>query len=325
MLETGLEKKILPGSQETIPAAISDIGCEREINEDRYAVIDSPAGRAWVVCDGMGGVSGGDLAAELAIKAIRRALEGRDFESPEPAIRAAIEEANRVIVLRRQNPAFASMGTTVAGVITQGNHWVLAHAGDSRVYLVRGGAIQQLTKDHTYVQELVDKGLIAKEEAMSHPQAHVLTRCLGAGPQLSLDVKHLWCWESGEEITEDKIVICSDGLYSLVDDWEIAEAVANGSPQDSCVSLVEMARGRGGYDNITVAVLPVPGELRDEDPGYRTESPYEDLKRRSQVGVERASSAEIAAQLVKQLFMMLILMLIGGFATLLVMIFQSVG
>jgi protein phosphatase len=100
-------------SDRSVPAAITDIGCEREINEDRYAVIDSSVGRAWIVCDGMGGCLGGELAAQLAIDAIRRALESQDFDSSNEALRFSIEEANRIIVLRRQNPAFSSMGTTV--------------------------------------------------------------------------------------------------------------------------------------------------------------------------------------------------------------------
>ena len=168
-----------PSSAE-VPAAITDVGCERETNEDRYAVIDSPMGKVWLVCDGMGGCLGGELAAQLAIDAIRRGLESREFASTSEALLAAVEEANRVIVLRRQNPAFSGMGTTVVAAMICGDEVVIAHAGDSRAYLVRDKEIQQLTVDHTYVQDLVERGQISDEEALSHPQAHVLTRCLGA-------------------------------------------------------------------------------------------------------------------------------------------------
>ena len=251
-------------STKVVPAAITDIGCEREINEDRYSVIDSPAGRAWICCDGMGGCLGGELAAQLAIDAIRRMLESSDYADAEQALSAAIDEANRIIVLRRQNPAFSSMGTTVVATLIADDEVVISHAGDSRAYLVRDGNIQQLTVDHTYVQDLVERGSITAEEAMSHPQSHVLTKCLGAEPRLGLECQQLWIWETEENQREDLLVLCTDGLYSLVSDQEIADQVWNNSPQDACVNLVELARARGGFDNITLTVLPMGGILKDE-------------------------------------------------------------
>lgn len=251
-------------NDENVPAAITDIGCEREINEDRYAVIDSPAGRAWVVCDGMGGTLGGELAAQLAIDAVRRALESKDFENGEEALCFAIDEANRVIVLRRQNPAFSAMGTTVVAALIQGDEVVISHAGDSRAYLVRGGELQQLTTDHTYVQDLVDKGAIDLKEALSHPQSHVLTRCLGAEPHINVECQKYWIWDVSDSDLADYLVICSDGLYGLVSEKEIAGYISNLSPQESCVQLVELAKSRGGYDNITLAVVPLGGQLKEE-------------------------------------------------------------
>lgn len=250
-----------------IPAAITDIGCEREINEDRYAAIDSPVGRAWVVCDGMGGTLGGELAAQLAIDAVRRALESGDFSSPAEALKFAIEEANRIIVLRRQNPAFSGMGTTVVASIVNGDEVVITHAGDSRAYLIRDGLLQQLTTDHTYVQDLVERGAISAEEALSHPQSHVLTKCLGAEPRLQLELQTYWIWEVADGEPEDKLVLCSDGLYSLVSDEEIADMITKQSPQEACVNLIELAKSRGGYDNITLAILPLGGQLHEENPG----------------------------------------------------------
>jgi PPM family protein phosphatase len=252
--------------EDGIPAAITDIGCEREINEDRYAVIDSPAGRVWIVCDGMGGSLGGELAAQLAIDAIRRALESRSFSSGEEALCFSIEEANRTIVLRRQNPAFSGMGTTIVAALIKGGQIVICHAGDSRAYLVRGGEIQQLTIDHTYVQDLVDRGAINAEEALSHPQSHVLTRCLGAEPRLDLETTNYWVWDTASGEREDRLVLCTDGLYSLVSDKEIADVITKCSPQESCVELVELSKARGGYDNITLAVLPLSGQLHEESP-----------------------------------------------------------
>ncbi len=252
-------------SDESIPAAMTDIGCERDINEDRYAVIESPSGRAWVVCDGMGGVVGGELAAQLAIDTIRRALENGDYENSNEAIRVAIEEANRIIVLRRQNPSFSSMGTTVIAAMFCEEEVTICHAGDSRAYVLTDGSLKQLSVDHTYVQDLVEKGELSPEEANDHPQAHVLTRCLGASPKLQLDFKKLWIWPLAKSEQEDKLILCSDGLYSLINDQEIGEICAVTSPQEACVKLVELAKNRGGYDNITIAVLPLKGKLKEEE------------------------------------------------------------
>lgn len=249
-----------------VPAAITDTGCERELNEDRYAVIESPSGLAWIVCDGMGGATGGELAAQLAIDAIRRDLENLPQRTPAQAIKSAILEANRIIVLRRQNPAFSGMGTTVIAAMFQGNEIAIAHAGDSRAYLVRDGAIQQLTTDHTYVQDLVDRGKLDMEAALSHPQAHVLTRCIGSEPGLEVDIERFWLWESGPNEVNDFMLLCSDGLYSLVSEGEMANILSQHPPQHACVHLVELAKSRGGYDNITVAVIPLGGQLRNEPP-----------------------------------------------------------
>lgn len=306
-------------AQESIPAAITDIGCEREINEDRYAVVDSPAGRAWIVCDGMGGALGGELAAQLAIDAVRRGLEARDFESPCAALRSAIEEANRVIVLRRQNPAFSAMGTTVVGALVQGDEVVIAHAGDSRAYLVRAGEIQQLTVDHTYVQDLVDRGAISPDEALSHPQAHVLTRCLGAEPRLVIDTHEYWIWDVDASEPEDKLILCSDGLYSLINDAEISEIVSSHTPQESCVMLVEMAKARGGYDNITVAILPLGGQLREESPTKRKRTTQTHVINRTAV---QARPSREPLSLGKKAFIMFALGVLGCLGTLVVMLLR---
>jgi len=247
-----------------VPAAITDTGCERELNEDRYAVVDSRSGLAWIVCDGMGGVSGGELAAQLAIDALRRDLENLPARPAQSALRSAILEANRVIVLRRQNPAFSSMGTTIVSALFQGSEVIIGSVGDSRAYMVREGAIQQLSVDHTYVQGLVEKGEIQPEEALTHPQAHVLTRCIGAEPGLEVDIKQYWLWP--QTSSKDSLVLVTDGLYSHVHDIEIATIVSENSPQRACVKLVELAKERGGFDNITVAVIPLPGELKKEKP-----------------------------------------------------------
>ena len=267
--ERGHSHESFGDEDRTVPAAITDTGCERDLNEDRYAVIECASGLAWFVCDGMGGTAGGELAAQLAIDGIRRDLEGLPARSPVSALKSAILESNRIIVLRRQNQAFAQMGTTVVGVLFSGIEMALGHVGDSRAYVVRAGQIEQLTTDHTYVQELVEKGEIQPEEALAHPQAHILTRCVGAEPGVEITIQKYWIWQVAEEEPTDLLVLCTDGLYSHVSDDELAQIVSDHAPQRACVRLVEIAKARGGFDNITVAVVPIGGQLRQEPPqGY---------------------------------------------------------
>lgn len=311
---TGKESRSISDEVEDsqVPAAITDTGCERQLNEDRYAVIESQSGLAWLVCDGMGGATGGELAAQLAIDAIRRDLENLPARSPEVALKGAIFEANRIIVLRRQNRAFAGMGTTIVSVIFNGPEVVVASVGDSRAYLIRDGAIQQLTTDHTYVQELVDKGTIKPEDALSHPQAHILTRCIGAEPGIDIQVKKFWIWQVAESEARDYLLLCSDGLYSLIADGEIANLVANNTPQSACVKLVELAKSRGGYDNITLAIIPLGGQLKSEPPiGYQAAPlPRPKAKKKHSVDLEERKRI-----LVKTILMIILLSVLSVLLT----------
>lgn len=281
----------------SIPAAITDTGCERELNEDRYAVIESPSGLAWLVCDGMGGQAGGELAAQLAIDGMRRDLEGMPARQPLQALKSSILEANRIIVLRRQNQAFARMGTTIVGALFSGIEVAIGHVGDSRAYLVRGSAIEQLTTDHTYVQELVDKGHIKHEEALSHPQAHILTRAIGSEPGLVVDMQRFFIWDAtqAESAESDILVLCTDGLYSHISDVEIAACVSEESPKRACVKLVELAKSRGGFDNITIAVIPLGGQLKDQPPyGYDESEVLRQLQEKNRpVEAERVKSPSL--------------------------------
>ncbi len=274
----------------SVPAAITDTGCERQLNEDRYAVVESPSGLAWLVCDGMGGEAGGELAAQIAIDAIRRDLEGLAARPADVALRSAILEANRVIVLRRQNQAFSGMGTTIVASIFDGAEVVIGHVGDSRAYLVRDGAIQQLTTDHTFVQTLVDSGQIKSEDALSHPQAHVLTRAIGSEPGLEVTLNKYWIWQLTEQGKPDALMLCTDGLYSLVSEGEIANIISQYSPQHACVKLVELANSRGGFDNITLAIIPLPGQIRQEPPiGYTRGASARTEKRAASFKLPRSS------------------------------------
>jgi serine/threonine protein phosphatase PrpC len=142
----------------------------------------------------------------------------------------------------------------------------LGNVGDSRAYVINQYGIRQLTVDHTYVQELVERGQIKPEEALSHPQAHILTRAIGSEPGLKSDVDRYWIWPSNNQSEHEVLLLCTDGLYSHVSDEEIALCIQNNNPQSACVELVDLAKQRGGYDNITIAVIPLGGILKDEPP-----------------------------------------------------------
>lgn len=252
-----------------VPAAITDPGCDREFNEDRYAAIESASGLVWLVCDGMGGVKGGELAAQLAIDAMKRSLENSLPAKASEALRDAVQEANRVIVLRRQNQAFAQMGTTLTAAMFYDREVVISNVGDSRAYVVGHDRIQQLTDDDTFVHELVKKGHITLEEAMSHPQAHVLTKAIGSDPALVATTQNYWIWDVERPVDQDYLVLVTDGLYSLVSDEEISQTVISYPPQMACTHLVELAKQRGGFDNITATIVPLVGRLHSRAPeGY---------------------------------------------------------
>jgi len=301
----------------SLPAAITDTGCERDLNEDRYAVVECDSGVVWIVCDGMGGQSGGELAAQLAIDAIRRDLQNMPRRSPESALKSSILEANRIIVLRRQNQAFANMGTTIVSAIFYGPEVALAHVGDSRAYLVRDGAIQQLTTDHTYVQSLVDSGQIEVDDALSHPQAHILTRCIGSEPGLEIAMSKFWLWDAVEGEEKDRLILCSDGLYSLITEGEIASMVSELAPQQACVRLVELCKERGGFDNITVAIIPLSGQLQKEPPvGYE-----EQRRRRQEREILRQQAAFRGGNMIRSLGVVFVLSCLAILMTIFVVAF----
>ena len=301
-----------------IPSALTDVGCERDLNEDRYAVIESEAGLVWLVCDGMGGVKGGELAAQLVIDGMKRYLGNSVDAKPADALKRSILEANRIIVLRRQNQAFGQMGTTIVGAIFNGREVHITHVGDSRAYVVGQDSIKQLTEDHTYVQQLVNNDKISMEDAMSHPQAHVLTKAIGSDPALELDVSSKWIWTIEDSQEQDYLVLCTDGLYSMVSDDEIAEFVNSNSPQNATAKLTELAKQRGGYDNITIAIIPLVGHLKDTVPANYT--PVRVKKTRGEV--KKLNFKELTPFLLKNLLMVIGLSLISLVLVFVVVLFS---
>ena len=242
-------------------AARTDVGLRRRGNEDRYAMV--PQLGLYLVADGMGGHTAGQLASQLAAEGALRAIEtlqGGGVSLTEK-LRHAVACANREIYTHAQaQPELAGMGTTLVGLLAGEGRAALAHVGDSRAYLVRQGRIRLLTDDHSLVGELVRRREISEADARDHPHRHVLTRALGVRRSVEPDLAELTP-EPG-----DVFVLCSDGLTNLVRDEEIGTAVTRpqGDLQEICDELVDLANQRGGEDNTTVVLVRY--EKPDEQP-----------------------------------------------------------
>jgi len=157
----------------------------------------------------------------------------------------------RILEYAAGHPELHGMGTTATAIVLLGNQLQYAHVGDSRLYLVRGANISRLTHDHSYVGRLVENGVISSEEAETHPQRHILTAALGAGAEISPETPpHPVALQKG-----DVLVLCTDGLWSLLSETEIQSVVAGNDPPEACRALIKMTKDRGGPDNITVQVL----------------------------------------------------------------------
>ena len=240
-------------------AALSDVGCHRENNEDRYAYWEpagddsfAQRGRLAILADGMGGYEGGQEASRIAVETIEEVYASSTEGGPRSWLVSALRAAHQRIVQQAvAQPEFGGMGTTCTAVALVGTQLYYAHVGDSRLYLARDGKIYRLTRDHSYVGRLVEQGIVSPEDAVSHPQRHILTAALGAGTEVSPESPE------GPISLEpgDTIVLCTDGLWSLVSDAEIEDALGASDLQDACAALVDLARTRGGPDNITVQIL----------------------------------------------------------------------
>jgi PPM family protein phosphatase len=243
-------------------AGLTDVGCQRDNNEDSYLYWE-PAhpeelrqkGRLAIIADGMGGHEGGSEASRLAVETVRETYDQSFRGDVEAALVEAFNTAHaRIRQFAERHPALQGMGTTCTALVLCGGQLYFVHVGDSRLYLIRNDTANRLTRDHSYVGRLVESGLVRPEDAEKHPQRHILTAALGAGIELA--VEHA---SPVEVIPGDCLLLCTDGLWSVVSDEEIAAASA-GSPMECCVALVQLARERGGPDNITLQVLRVRKE-----------------------------------------------------------------
>ena len=229
----------------------TDVGRQRTSNQDcsGMAVAPGDGARLWIVADGMGGHAGGEIASRIAVDtAIASFAEGDGDLAGR--LRAAIVAANRaVLAAAQQDRALTGMGTTAVAIAVAGESVCVANVGDSRAYRIRRARIEQLTRDHSVVAELVRRGHLSEDEAMLHPRRHEVLRSLGFEWDLDVDV------EPAEAAAGDTFLLCSDGLSGVVDDAEIASLCAKRRPSDAARALVDAANARGGPDNITVQVI----------------------------------------------------------------------
>lgn len=236
--------------------AKTDIGSVRPNNQDSYAAGELSSSVAWaVVCDGMGGASGGNIASSTAVKIISERItssykDGMSRSSIKNLLISAIAAANiEVFDESRSDEALAGMGTTVVAAIIADDSVYIAHAGDSRAYILSNGSLNQITKDHSFVQEMVDRGRLTPDEAKDDPRKNIITRALGVSDELRVDFYE-------EFINKDDVVlICTDGLTNYVTVDEIVTLISNGDFNNFAERLINRANENGGGDNITVVTM----------------------------------------------------------------------
>lgn len=234
-------------------AARTDVGLVRGHNEDSYLARNPLFG----VCDGMGGHAAGEVASSIAVQAI---AAHAPTTADDALLGAAVEAANEAVIEGAANgTGKPGMGCTASCCIIGGTHMAVAHVGDSRIYLLRAGTLVRVTHDHSYVEELVDAGEITADEARVHPSRSIITRALGSDPDMYAD-HFMLDVERG-----DRIIVCSDGLSSMIPDSAIESiAVSSATPIDCVDALVSATLSEGAHDNVTVIVIDVVSDGREE-------------------------------------------------------------
>ncbi len=231
----------------------------RQINED--ACLDRPDAGLWVVADGMGGHTAGDTASTMIVDTLAAmnppAALGELIDEIEDRL-LAVNDSLRAMAATREAQ---TIGSTVAALIASGRLGVCAWAGDSRIYRCRDGGIEQVTQDHALVEELVERGVLTRDQAVGHPQGNLVTRAVGAAEQLWLDLEIL------ELRDGDTFILCSDGLDKELTAEEIAEVVARDNDRPVSEVLVDIALSRGCRDNITVIAV----DIERQDAGEASE------------------------------------------------------
>ena len=221
-------------------------GRVRDHNEDSFCAREEVG--LWAVADGMGGHEGGEWASARIAERLSEAELPADFDGATGAIAEAILAANRLILAearRRQR----QMGSTVVTLLVRDERYAVQWVGDSRAYLLRDGEFIQLSRDHTQVQEMVDRGIMKPEDAHNHPMGHILSRAVGVREEVEVAMA------TGEVVPGDVFLLCSDGLHGYVDEPDIVRLLSRGSPERASEELVEATLANGAPDNVTVIAI----------------------------------------------------------------------
>ena len=226
----------------------TDVGCVRERNEDSLVV--SPP--LFAVADGMGGHAAGDVASETAVETLQKfAPTSANVED----LGQAVINANMAVIEESRKAGLEGMGTTMTAAVIEKSRIAIAHVGDSRAYLLHHGRLQQITRDHSLMADMIEAGRITPEEARHHPNRSIITRALGSDPAMQPDLSELTASPG------DRLLLCSDGLYSMVEDEQIQSILARTRDSQRCASaLVNAAIAAGGLDNTTVIVVDITGD-----------------------------------------------------------------
>ena len=232
----------------------SDVGLRRTNNEDTFVV--SPERGLCLVADGMGGAAAGELASRIftdtALEIFSTATSRSEKDTLQLVQRTFAWANERVLSHVKENPHHKGMGCTAELVAFSDDGFVLGHMGDSRTYRLRNGQLKQLSKDHSFVQEQIDQGLITLAEARNHPMRNIILRAVGVMDSVALDLVR------GKAIPGDLLLLCSDGLTDMVDDTLILEVLSSTIVlSQKAEKLVELAKSAGGYDNVTVVLSQV--------------------------------------------------------------------
>ena len=245
-----------------VASAMTDKGPVREVNED-FCCVEEGLG-LFAVADGMGGHMAGEVASKMAIEVVRDFIATKEGDDRQPlgeyqkeysniSNRAAeaVRLANRIINdASRSNPSYERMGTTLTAAVLRNDRFSIAHVGDSRAYLIRAGCIEQITDDHSLVAEQLKMGLLTEEAAKHSDIKNVITRALGVNPDIDVDIEELAIADG------DRVVLCTDGITSVVSDGEILSAALSSRGADVlCKSLLALANERGSRDNMTIVAV----------------------------------------------------------------------
>ena len=247
-------------------ATASHVGKVREINED--GLLARPEIGLWLVADGMGGHGGGDLASSAVVAALQTVGEPDSAAGLLNQFEERIIQVNSDLRALAKSRATQVIGTTIAAVLVHGSHYACVWCGDSRVYLLRAGALTQISHDHSEVQDLLDRGILEPREAKRWPRRNIITRALGVSDQAALEIA------DGPIQPGDRFLLCSDGLTTHVEDSEIAALLGGDEPQRVCARLISLTLQRGASDNVSIVVVACDYETRTirADPSWRAEA-----------------------------------------------------